>query len=742
MLAENSKSDQTAVLRARRRRWSNRAAEFMISIGGGSVIAIVVAIFVFIGYETLPLWSGASVSRQSQLNGAGNKDRVLAIAENEYRTAAVAVREEGLSVFHPASGQILQDIPLTSPGKITSAFIDPSQKFVLRIHSDGRAVISELSIDYEGFSKEFSSAHLEEIISVPLPKAEITAGDFQSNGEDGFSSVLVFSDGDVRIVKVSTVSSLFDGSTYEATTQSLPVPPNTQVKSAAIDQYGDKAVLGTSDGMLLYWDIRNTPAAEPTGSIAVSTGEVTALKFLLGGQTIITGDSKGGVRTFTWALDSTSLTGVGIVPLHSFEDHSGRVNAIATATRNKTFLTGDDRGEVALHYQTTEATVYRAVVGASPIAAVSISPRLDGLLLLTSDGLIVSDSLYSPHPEISPGVLFGKVQYEGYKLGSYTWQSTGGTDDFEPKFSLTPLLYGTVKGAVYALIFALPMAILAALYTSLFAHPRIRNIMKPVVELMAALPSVVIGFIAALWLAPLLEKRIVDVVLILLLLPIGVIAAYGLWQILPRSFSNRLLFGSEILLLIPVLVFTAYVGSLIAPSIESAIFGGSFRQWLFDTLHITYDQRNSLVVGFAMGFAVIPIIFTISEDALSSVPEHLTAGSLALGATRWQTALRVVLPTASPGIFSAAMVGFGRAVGETMIVLMATGNTPVMDLSPFVGMRTLSANIAVEIPEAPYLGSLYRILFLSGLLLFGFTFAVNTVAELVRQRLRKRYSTI
>ena len=114
-----------------------------------------------------------------------------------------------------------------------------------------------------------------------------------------------------------------------------------------------------------------------------------------------------------------------------------------------------------------------------------------------------------------------------------------------------------------------------------------------------------------------------------------------------------------------------------------------------------------------MGFAVIPIIFTIADDAFSSVPANLTAGSLALGASRWQTALRVVLPTASPGVFSAIMIGFGRAVGETMIVLMATGNTPVLDWSIFNGMRTLSANIAVEIPEAPYGGTLYRVLFLA-----------------------------
>ncbi len=155
-----------------------------------------------------------------------------------------------------------------------------------------------------------------------------------------------------------------------------------------------------------------------------------------------------------------------------------------------------------------------------------------------------------------------------------------------------------------------------------------------------------------------------------------------------------------------------------------------------------YDQRNAVVVGLAMGFAVIPIIFAIAEDAFSNVPGNLVAGSLALGADRWQTVTRVVLPTASPGIFSAIMIGFGRAVGETMIVLMATGNTPIMSWNPFNGFRTLSANIAVEIPEAPQGGTLYRTLFLAALLLFVMTFLINTVAELVRQRLRERYSQL
>jgi len=165
-------------------------------------------------------------------------------------------------------------------------------------------------------------------------------------------------------------------------------------------------------------------------------------------------------------------------------------------------------------------------------------------------------------------------------------------------------------------------------------------------------------------------------------------------------------------------------------------------RWMSNELGWAYEQRNSLVVGIAMGFAVIPTIFSIAEDAVFSVPKHLSSGSLALGATPWQTLLYVVLLTASPGIFSAIMVGMGRAVGETMIVLMATGNTAVMDLSIFTGFRTLSANIGVEMPEAAVGSTHYLLLFLSALVLFAFTFFVNTLAELVRQRLREKYSSI
>jgi phosphate transport system permease protein len=227
-----------------------------------------------------------------------------------------------------------------------------------------------------------------------------------------------------------------------------------------------------------------------------------------------------------------------------------------------------------------------------------------------------------------------------------------------------------------------------------------------------------------------------------MIVPLAVMLFAFLWQNLPEDLRQKMPEGWDAALLIPVILLSSWFAFAVSVPLESALFNGSLREWFKAELGIGYDQRNALVVGVAMGFAVIPTIFSIAEDAIFSVPKHLTVGSLALGATPWQTMTRVVLLTASPGIFSAIMIGLGRAVGETMIVLMATGNTPVMDLSIFQGMRTLSANIAVEMPESEVDGTHYRVLFLAALVLFLFTFIVNTLAEVIRQRLREKYSSL
>ena len=230
------------------------------------------------------------------------------------------------------------------------------------------------------------------------------------------------------------------------------------------------------------------------------------------------------------------------------------------------------------------------------------------------------------------------------------------------------------------MIFAVPLALLGAIYTSQFMRPRLKNYVKPAIEIMAAVPSVVIGFLAGLWLAPLVDKAIVPFFVAVAVIPLVVAMAVFLWQKIGSTpFFKRMAKGYEFLLLIPALLLGVYVSHALGAMLESVLFAGDFKLWLFDALGTRFDQRNSIIIAFALGLAVIPLIFTMAEDALSNVPKNLSAASLAIGASRWQTAWRVVLPSALPGIFSAVMIGFGRAIGETMIVLMATGNTPIMD---------------------------------------------------------------
>ncbi|MFS1430995.1 ABC transporter permease subunit, partial [Vibrio splendidus] len=417
-----------------------------------------------------------------------------------------------------------------------------------------------------------------------------------------------------------------------------------------------------------------------------------------------------------------------------------QVQFILPDTYRKGFYSFYKNGTLQSHYTTSEKlSLFERAFDKSPQLAAMSANELHLATLI--DGTISVAKVDNEYPQISFSSLWQKVWYESYPEPQYVWQSTSANDDFEEKFSLVPITFGTIKAALFAMMFAVPVAVLGAIYTAYFMSPRMRRVVKPSIELMEALPTVIIGFLAGLWFAPIVETHLTAVFSLMVLLPLSTLLTGLVWFCLPKMVTGRFSNGWHALILIPVLVITVVAVFAGGNNIEALLFGGDIRTFLA-SYGIDFDQRNALVVGFAMGFAVIPTIFTIAEDAIFSVPKHLSDGSLALGATAWQTLIYVVLLTASPGIFSAVMMGLGRAVGETMIVLMATGNTPILDWNVLEGMRTLSATIAVELPESEVGGSHFRLLFLAALLLFIFTFAVNSVAEWVRQRLRDKYRAL
>ncbi|GLQ32790.1 phosphate ABC transporter permease [Litoribrevibacter albus] len=487
-------------------------------------------------------------------------------------------------------------------------------------------------------------------------------------------------------------------------------------------------------------DVDSVESFEPKRIIAKGES-LTQFRPLLGGISVLVADTSGKTAQWFMARDESGERDFMQVRSFHAEDFSNTIDLVSVEERRKGFYTIDNTGVLNIYNTTAHRSLLEEQVIEGQANFMTVAPRADAFLIESNNMLKVWE-VENKHPEVSWSSLWEEVWYENYDEPDYIWQSSAATNDFEPKMSLTPLAFGTIKAAFYAMLFAVPLAICGAIYTAYFMAPEWRRKVKPVIELMEALPTVIIGFLAGLFLAPFIETNLTGVFTLLLVLPLGILVFGFIWANLPKAIRHRVPDGWDAALLIPVLLFLVWLSMAVATPIEQLFFAGDMRTWISNDLGINFDQRNALVVGIAMGFAVIPSIFSIAEDAIFSVPKHLSHGSLALGATPWQTLVRVVMPTASPGIFSAVMIGMGRAVGETMIVLMATGNTPVMDWNIFEGMRTLSANIAVEVAESEVHSTHYRVLFLAAFVLFMFTFVVNTVAELIRQRLRNKYGSL
>jgi len=251
--------------------------------------------------------------------------------------------------------------------------------------------------------------------------------------------------------------------------------------------------------------------------------------------------------------------------------------------------------------------------------------------------------------------LLRPYQWTGYQSPEYIWQPVSAIH----KYNIVPLLVGSLKATLVALLFSVPLSLMAALYVSQLVSPRWKEWLKPGIELLAGIPSVVLGFFALMVMATVLQK----------------------------------LFGYE-------------------------------------------SRLNALVAGVALGLASVPVIFSIAEDALTSVPKAYTQAALALGASKWQCAWQIVLPAALPGVFAAVVLGFGRAIGETMVVLMASGNASIMSWSLLDSTRTVTATIAAELNEVVFGGHHYRMLFMLGTLLFAVTFLSNMAGELVIHRFK------
>lgn len=310
-------------------------------------------------------------------------------------------------------------------------------------------------------------------------------------------------------------------------------------------------------------------------------------------------------------------------------------------------------------YQFKPKSRLREFIGEKFIALNALAALIGILLILTfifKEAVpIFTDREVQEEASLSK-MLYKQVYYEG-REPKWSWQPNSTV----PKYSLLPLFLGTIKAAIVAMLFAVPLAVGAAIYTSEFASRRMRELIKPVIELLAGLPSVVLGFFALVILATALQKT----------------------------------------------------------------FGFTYR-------------LNAINAGVALGIAVIPIIFTVAEDAMNAVPKSLRDAAIALGANPWQVSFTMVLPAALPGIAAGVVLGFGRAIGETMIVLMASGNAAIISAGFTESVRTFSATIAAELAEVVFGSPHYNVLFFIGTLLFIFTFVINLGGDFILSRLKEK----
>jgi phosphate transport system permease protein len=726
------------------RRIKDKAATAGIAIGGSSVILAVLLICFYLLYEVIPLFSGADIEQEAQYSLPYEKSGASHyLTVEEQNEVAMRVAQDGSIIFFEShKGNVIKQVESRLDASLTAFAIEDDTSRIMALgYGNGQLVIAQhnYKISYPEGKRQITP-----VIEYPFGEQAIDAADFSikqlaiRNGEEALTLV-VMGENKSRIIRLEKdVNFITEEVEISESQAELPFIDN----ASALLISGDQRYLyvATKTGAMTELDIRDLDdiSIKAEHQLTQAGAELTSMSYLLGQSSIMVADSSGKVSQWFNVRDENNAENLTFI-----RDVSQPVAIVSVAMeqRRKGFATLDNRGVVAIYNATSSRQVINEKLSDPSATQIAFSPRANGLLLEDGKGIRFF-TIDNEHPEVSWGSLWAEIWYEGYQEPSYTWQSSAANNDFEPKYSLMPLAFGTLKAAFYAMVMAVPLAICGAIYTAYFMAPALRRKVKPVIELMEALPTVILGFLAGLFFAPFLEENLAAAFSILLVLPLGILLFAYIWSRLPARIRWLLPDGWQPIILIPVIIFLGWFCVAMSPVIELNFFAGDMRSWITHDLGISFDQRNALVVGFAMGFAVIPTIFSITEDAIFSVPKSLTQGSLALGATYWQTMVRVVLPTASPGIFSAIMIGMGRAVGETMIVLMATGNTPIMDFNIFEGMRTLAANLAVEVPESEVDSSHYRILFLAAFVLFIFTFVVNTIAETVRQHLRKKYGSL
>ncbi len=678
-------------------RWrsrKDRLARRVIGLGGLIVIAAVLLMLFYLLFVVIPLFLPASVS-QTDIGSNADWDQkaTVFLSLEEQQQLALRIDQSSMAEFISLDGlAVVELIKLFKTDmKVSAAVADQENSGLVAVAYES----GQVGVFRHDYNIDFSAGveHRKIIPSIKFPYGS----KLRNLMPDGGITDLALSDNESELVIAAAGTSgrvRIEWSTKKENPVSAEITLERSVKTLSTDFEITNISISENHRWLYLGDhagrvhFISMSDMHETQVVQVSEVAITSMSMLLGGISVLAGDANGSITQLFPVRDVENQYSLEII--RRFEGQQGAIVDIIPEQRRKGFISIDAGGNLAIWHSTAGRLILQQRLSGGLPAALALAPRASGLLVLNLDGSAHFLDIDNEHPEVSFASLWSRVWYENHTEPAYIWQSSASSNEFEPKFSLTPLAFGTLKAALYAMVFALPLALMAAAFTAYFMSPALRRLVKPTIEIMAALPTVILGFLAGLWFAPFLEENLAGVLSLILVVPAGLLLFAWFWTRAQWRIKVYVKDGWEPILLLPVLVVLAFVSLQVVGPLQDLLFGGDLRSWLSREAGISYDQRNAMVVGCAMGFAVIPTIFSIAEDAIYGVPRSLSDGSLALGASPWQTLIRVILPTASPGMFSAVMIGFGRAVGETMIVLMATGNTPIMDWNLFEGMRTLA----------------------------------------------------
>ena len=664
---------------------ADRLADWTIRVGGILVIIAVFGILVFLVEEVLPLFKGGTVTDRLSYRVAALDDRIVAVTMDEHQSLAVLVGSHGgLRAFHAPTG-----VPLEVPGfdfegmEVTAVALaqdrenvafgmeDGSVRFgrikirtdilaadgvpeglrVLdeRDASDGRSVYSK--IPGNQVRKVSLEANLEAERGEAGGGDSIVAMDYRLGGlAERPTRAFVTLDRGGRInmsLAESRLNMLTRQTTVTVTRSTLPPLPEGVVPTHILmTQKADQVYVAEKSGRVFRYNTQNLREpllAEETDLFSEGV-ELTTFGFLAGENSLVVGGSDGSVNIYFRLARKDSDTRDGFVLVHTreFEHHASAVRGFQPTQRGKAFMTVDDGGRILVRHGTSESTLLDLAVGREPFAVLAFAPRGDGILGVRQSGEATLWKLSIPHPETSIRTLFCKVWYEGYPEPAFTWQSSAATDEFEPKLSLVPLIFGTVKATVYSLIFAIPIALLGAIYTSEFMHQRVRAMVKPLMEMMASLPSVVLGFVAALVLAPVVETWIAAVLLCFFVFPLCLVGSAFLWQFVPGGIALRMEGIPKFLIIVLMSAVGVFLAYRLGPTFERVFFSGNFTLWVNGSL------------GGAEPFLfliLLPILFL----AVSVVGSRLYGGRL-------KKRLRRETP------FMAALISFLHWVGQGLVL--------------------------------------------------------------------------